>query len=120
MKQHKERITNKHKYNTYRYVYKINLTQKFDYKCKEVDKELLHNTFIDKPYIGLEGREYTMLINNVVYYLNLAFNVPSTQQYKEGMLYKSLNEENYGSLSKELFYTLQHINRYVHKIQVTL
>ena len=91
MKQHKERITNKHKYNTYRYVYKINLTQKFDYKCKEVDKELLHNTFIDKPYIGLEGREYTMLINNVVYYLNLAFNVPSTQQYKEGMLYKSLN-----------------------------
>lgn len=136
MKQYKERITNKyknlqgkpirniqgvkHKYNMYRYVYKINLTQKFDYKRKEVDKELLHSAFIDKPYIGLEGREYTMLINNVVYYLNLSFNVPSTQQYKEGMLYKSLNEESYGSLSKELFYTLQHISKYVHKIQVTL
>ena len=136
MKQHKERIRNKYKnlqYKPmsniqstkhskimYRYVYKINITPTINYKRKEVEKELLHNTFIDKPYEGLEGEVYSMLVNNIVYYLDLTINVPAKQEYKEGIVYRKLNESTYNVIGKDTFYVLQHINKYVHKIKVTI
>lgn len=139
MKQHMERLPNKHLHLQgkpqknirgtkhrdimYRYVYKLKLTFDMPYKFKTRDKDLLHKDLIDKPYYAFEGNEYVLITSNTCYYVEIKPKLSVQQYYKEGDSYEKLALKTYGMHGANTYMLIQYINRYKvskHSIQVII